>query len=102
MNKRRLELNEILVNVLGSNNVYFQPPATVKIKYPCVIYKRNSQDTIYSNDLLYRKRQSYEVMVIDSNPDSNIPGKIEELPLCRFDRHYTSDNLNHDVYVIYY
>ena len=102
MSSRREELHEILVDLLGSRNVYFQPPATVKIQYPCIIYKRNRIDTKYANDLLYKKSMGYLVTVIDSDPDSEIPDKVLQLPLTSFDRHYTADNLNHDVFNIYF
>lgn len=101
MNKRK-QLHETLVGILGSRNVYFQPPATVKMKYPCIVYKRNKINTIHANDVPYGSRQNYMVIVIDSEPDSLIPEKVGVLPLCRFERHYTADNLNHDIYNIFY
>lgn len=50
----------------------------------------------------YNYRVGYQVTVIDRNPDSLIPGKIASLPMCKFDRHYKAENLNHDVYNLYY
>lgn len=99
---RRLELNQILIELLGTRNVYFQPPATLKMKYPCIVYDRNDFDPIYADDNLYKGTMAYLVTVIDPNPDSEIPDKVRTLPLCRFVRHYTSDNLNHDVFNVYY
>lgn len=101
MNKR-LELHNKLVALLNSNNVYFQPPSTIKIQYPCIIYRRSSLDLKRANDLLYNKKTGYTITLIDSNPDNNINDKLILLPFCSFDRHYTADNLNHDVYTIYY
>lgn len=100
--ERRIELHYILKDLLGNDNIYFQPPETLKIKYPCIIYKRSSMDTIYANNKPYRHKKRYSVTIIDRNPDSVIPGKIAELPLCSFDTHFTKDNLNHDIYSIYY
>ena len=102
MSQRRIELHNVLVDVLGSKHVYFQPPSTVKMDYPCIVYRRNSVQTIFGDDSLYHRRTRYQVMVIDANPDSEIPDKVARLSLCSFDRHYTSNNLNHDVYNIYY
>lgn len=99
---RRQELHAILVDLLGTGNVYFQPPSTVKMKYPCIVYNRSSIDTRFANNQLYNHQYNYTVTVIDSNPDSDIPDRIIRLPLCRFDRHYTADNLNHDVFNVYY
>lgn len=99
---RRLELHDLLCSLLGSRNVYFQPPETVKIKYPCIIYRRNRIDTEHASNRPYKQMTAYQIIVIDSNPDSEIPGKIGRLPLSRFENHYTADNLNHDVYNVYY
>jgi hypothetical protein len=99
---QRLSLHQILVVLLGTNNVYFQPPSTVKMKYPCIVYRRNKIDEKRANNRLYLHKHGYQIMVIDENPDSTIPDKVLSLPLCSFDRHYTADNLNHDVFNIYY
>lgn len=98
----RLELQALLVNLLGSTNVYFQPPPSIQMKYPAIVYKRDGRDTIYANDQPYGHKKRYLVTVIDPNPDSLIPDKIAQLPLCRFDRFYTADNLNHDVYRLFF
>jgi hypothetical protein len=99
---RRLEFHQILKEVLGSDHVYFQPPADVKMKYPAIVYKRQAIDAKLADDQLYGTVTGYMVSVIDTNPDSEIPGKILELPMSRFNRHYTANNLNHDIFSIYY
>lgn len=104
---RRLELHGILTDILGTTGkettrVYFQPPSNIKMQYPCIVYSRLLMSTKYADDGSYNNRTCYSVIVIDPNPDSEIPGKIGALPLCQFDRHYTADNLNHDVYNIFY
>lgn len=98
----RLELHETLCDVLGSRHVYFQPPSSVKMVYPAIVYSRNSIGNDFANDLVYKQSLGYTVTVIDEDPDSNVVEKISRLPMCRFDRHFTSDNLNHDVFTIYY
>lgn len=100
--EKRLQLQSILEELLGSRNVYFQPPETVKLVYPCIIYSRSSGATKFANNKPYNYQQQYQLMVIDKNPDSVMPGKVTMLPMCKFERHYTKDNLNHDVYNIYY
>lgn len=98
----RLELHEILVDILGSRNVYFQPPEKTKLQYPAIVYSRSRIANDHANDDVYKQSLSYELTVIDSNPDSDIVIKISLLPMCRHDRHFKSDNLNHDVFTIYY
>lgn len=98
----RLKLHEILCEVLGSRQVYFQPPESVKMQYPAIVYSRNRIDNDHANDGVYIQSPSYIVTVIDKNPDSELVEKVSRLPMCRFDRHYTADNLNHDIFTIYY
>lgn len=98
----RLELHEILCEVLGSRNVYFQPPESVKMNYPAIVYSINNIDNTFADDDVYMQYYSYKVIVIDKDPDSEIVKKVSKLPRCTFDRPYTSDNLNHDVFTLYY
>lgn len=98
----RIQLQAELEGILGSRNVYYQPPASVKMSYPAIVYSRNDIQNDFANNNVYTQNRSYEVIVIDKNPDSEIVDKISQLPMCRFDRHYTSDNLNHDVFTIFY
>ena len=98
----RLELQNLLESILGSRNVYYQPPESIKIKYPAIIYSRNNIDNNFADDIVYMQNHTYQIIVIDANPDSEIVNKISKLPMCRYNRHYTSDNLNHDVFILNY
>ncbi len=99
---QRLDLQALLIELLGSSNVYYQPPPTVKMKYPCIIYKRDDKDTRFSNNKPYKHKTRYQVIVVDSNPDSDIHERVADLPLSSYVRFYTADNLNHDVYNLYF
>lgn len=98
----RLNLQTELEKILGSRNVYFQPPASVKMSYDAIRYSRKNIQNSFANNSVYNQRDCYELIVIYKNPDSDLPRKISRLPMCSFDRHYTADNLNHDVFTIYY
>ena len=98
----RLELHTLLTSILGSDNVYFQPPESISLKYPCIIYKRDYIKTDFADNFPYTLGKRYLVTVIDKNPDSVIPDRIAELPKSSFDRHFTSDNLNHDIFNLYF
>jgi len=98
----RLKLQQLLKTLLGSPNVYFQPPENLKLSYPCIVYARNSGETQFADDNPYTYTKRYGLTVIDKNPDSEILDKIATLPMCTFDRHYTADNLNHDTYNLYF
>lgn len=98
----RLELQANFEDILGSRNVYYQPPASVRMSYPAIVYSRKDIENVHANDSTYKQNHCYEVTVIDRDPDSEIVLAIAKLPLCSFDRHFTSDNLNHDVFTLYY
>lgn len=99
---QRLDLQEILVDLLGSRNVYFQPPPNIVMEYPCVVYRRENMVIHHANDHPYKHKKRYQITVIDRNPDSLIPDKVAQLPTCAFDRFYTADNLNHDVFQLFF
>lgn len=100
--EKRLQLQTLLEELLGSEYVYFQPPSKHKMNYPCIVYSRADLDTRYANDVPYSTKTRYKLTIIDANPDSNIPGKIATLPMSSFVTHYTADNLYHDIFNIYY
>lgn len=99
---KRLDLQAMLEELLGSEEVYFQPPASVKMQYPAIVYSRSNIVNEHADDSVYRQLPAYEVTVIDRDPDSEIVFKVSRLPYCRFDRHYTADNLNHDTFTLHY
>lgn len=98
----RLDLHELLCEVLGSRNVYYSPPESVKIKYPAIVYSRSDIDNKFANDSVYKQSHVYSITVIDDDPDSEIVERMSSIPKCKFDRHFVSDNLNHDVFTLYY
>lgn len=83
-------------------NVYFQPPESAKLTYPCIIYQLSRYHTTHSNNSLYTAKRRYTVTVIDRNPDSGIPETLLAFPLSSFDRYFVVDNLHHWVFGIYY
>ena len=100
---RRLQLHEKLCATLGSRNVYFQPPASVKLVYDCIIYKTASRDAIRADDRRYIPYDAYDVTFISRDPDSEIPGLLlESFRYIEHQRTYTADNLHHDLFRIYY
>jgi hypothetical protein len=96
----RLELQTLLEAI--TPNVYFQPPTNVQLVYPCIIYERDYADTKFADDKPYSHTVRYMIVVIDRNPDSPILDQIAALPMCVFNRFYSADNLNHNVYNIFF
>ena len=87
----------------AADHVYFQPPESVKLSYPCIIYQFKGIFIERADNGQYRRKRRYEIFVIDQNPDSQIPDRLlDVLPTARHDNHYTSDNLHHDVFTLYW
>lgn len=102
MAKKRTDLQNILEEILGSRNVYFKTPESVRMNYPAIVYGLDGIKNTYANGRVYLSHRIYSITVIDKDPDSPIVGKVSALPLCRFNRHYEKDNLNHDVFTLYF
>lgn len=105
---RRLDLHHKLKEVYerttgksSDGKVYFQPPASVKLSYPCILYKLSEMPPTFANNFPYQIEHSYELTVIDSDPNSNLREQIAKMPYCRLARVFESNNLHHYVFHIY-
>lgn len=99
----RIDLHEELCDVLGSRNVYFQPPESVKMKYDAIRYALGGKTIARANNKAYRSTNQYEGVVITKDPDTTTPDKlIARFEMCSVGRPYVSDNLHHYPFTIYY
>lgn len=99
----RLNLHEELCAILGSRNVYFQPPESVKMYYDAIRYKLGGKDLKRANNKIYRSTNQYEGVVITRDPDTTVPDQIlSNFEMCSFGRPYVADNLNHYPFTLYY
>ncbi len=96
----RLELHAIFKEL--TEHVYNQPPTNVAIQYPCILYKRTAEEVQWADNRRFADKIRYEVTVIDPNPDGTLWQKVRELPLCKLERHFTADTLNHDVFNLFF
>ena len=98
----RLSLHSKLCDLLGTRNVYFQPPESIKLSYPCIVYSRDSVSTTFADNNPYSHTKRYAVMVISKDPDSILPDKLAMMKTSSFKTQFTSNNLHHTVFTIYY
>lgn len=98
--QKRLDIQTLLETIV--EHVYFQPTNNTKLNYPCIIYKRDYAYTEYADNDPYRYCKRYQITVIDRDPDSPYPDKIAGLPMSTFNRFFTADNLNHDVFNVFF
>jgi hypothetical protein len=83
-------------------NVYFQPPENVAMTYPAVVYERAKANTEYADNEPYAITRQYQLQLISRDPDESAFDAIAALPLCVHERFFVADNLNHDVFNIYF
>lgn len=103
--EKRIELQRKLEGLYypgETPHVYFQPPASVKIIYPAIIFNFSNVKTIRSNNNLYNYMKSYEVTFVSTEPHHYMFDKLMNFPYSSFDRRYVADNLYHDVFTIFY
>lgn len=100
---RRPQLQAVLESIMGtSNSVWFQPPSDVRLTYPCIVYDFDRGSTKFANNKPYFYGQQYEVELIGMNPQPEKFEKLRDLPMTLHSRSFVADNLNHDVFSIYF
>ncbi len=99
----RIELQRVLEDLLGSDHVYFQPPESIKLKYPAIVYSLLTISTRKANDKKYLTWPHYRVQLISRDPDNDIVYKLLNLQHCSYagDR-FVVDNLYHDNFDLYF
>ena len=103
MARPRLQFQRILEQIVEPGGaVYFQPPPTLRMVYPCIRYTLERLDGTNADNATYLTMKAYNVIYISRNPDSEVPEKLRNLQYSRYIRYYTVDNLHHWVFTIYY
>ena len=66
------DLQEILQAIMGPNNrVYFQPPESTRMTYPCIRYERSNALSNYADNTPYQKTKRYTVTLITKTADND-------------------------------
>lgn len=103
---KRLGLDRYLRSIVkarcGAESVYYQPPANLRMKYPCICYELDKLRNRDADNGVYRQTVHYTVTVIDTKPDSEMTAAMSLLSKASHDRHFISDNLYHDVFSVWY
>ncbi len=105
LSERRSGLDKYLRSIVkercGSENVYYQPPANLRMKYPCICYEFAKIRNRDADDRVYGQTFHYRVTVIDTKPDSEMTAAVSLLTKASHDRQFISDNLYHDVFDVW-
>lgn len=100
--ERRIELDNKFKSIPGLENLYFQPPESIRLKYPCIIYNVSRNQQFYANNGKYMTGTRYTVKLISKNPDEPLREYLEQFRYCELASFYTANNLNHFVYDLIY
>ena len=103
--KDRLEVNQHLVDILGSEDrVYYQPPTGEELEYPCFAYTVKDGETWHADNNPYQFFPMYDVTHIYKNPDEGLAMTkklVSETSGVRYDRAWRVDNLYHENVVVW-
>lgn len=98
----RLKFRNKMVEQIGSEiRLYFQPPESRSIEYPCIVYHYEGLFHLPADNRKYILYDRFTVTAIDKDPDASWHNNLLNLSYSDFDRSYIFDNLNHWVYTIY-
>ena len=93
------EIVNLFSSIDGVSKVYLQPPSNVELEYPCIIITQSDLTVTYADDQPYLAAKSFDLLAIDYDMESSIPGDILKLAGGNFyiqpGRYYTADNLCH-------
>ena len=100
---QREHLQVVLEAICGDDaHVYFQPPSNLQMEYPAIVYQRDEASTQHADNKPFRISKQYQVTLVTRDPDEEIWDKLAALPTCSHERFFVADNLNHDVFTLYF
>ena len=98
---RRLKLHERFCSILGSRCVYYDPPETITMKYPAIVYNKARINTRHADNIKYLGRVAYTATLIRKDDDDDILDRLLLMPYTSYDRPMTANNLRHDTFTVY-
>lgn len=103
---RRITFDKKLRQILQDNgldvNIYFEPPRSISVKTPNILYKLDRSKPIYGDNKAYVDIAEYTVIFRTKEPCCIIHNDLLKLGQSSFVSKYTKDGLNHYQYKIYY
>lgn len=99
----RIELHKKLCDLLGSKNVYYQPPESLKINLPAIIYYADTPQEVNANNGVYFLGHRYHVTYLTLDPDSQVVDDIlTSFKKIHAETFFKKDNTNHYQFTLYY
>lgn len=92
----------LLESILGSDQVFFQPPDDIVMTYPAIVYNLDFESVSRADNLPYARKLRWIVTLISRDPMDPVRDAIADLPMCSFERAFPADHLNHQVFNLFY
>ena len=101
-----LRLRDILTecNVdLSEGHIYFQPPESLRMVYPALVYNVSRRDYEQADNQLYAQFLIWDLTWISKTPlDFVVDALLSQLECCVPTREYVSDGLYHTQLSLYF
>ena len=100
------ELRDILQEIIGPDGyVYYNPETSIKLKYDCFILERNNTYSIRADNKPYQKTPRWTITHICRDArdiDILIDKMLETFMWCEHETSFKSNNLEHNVFNLYF
>lgn len=84
-------------------NVYYQPPESIKLTYPCIVYSEETPYVEPADNIKYKVNRRWQIMVITKDPENTLGWTIfNSLSHCTIGRIFNSNNLHHVSLSLYF
>ncbi len=99
------QLRDKLYLVNNTKNVYYNPPTSIRMEFPCFRFELNNLDVKHADNFAYSRKPRWAVTYITRDVED--VEKVAEQMLdifqyCNFDTSFRSDNLEHAVFNLYF
>lgn len=99
----RQEFHNKLKEIYPNISIYFQPPASIKMSYPCIIYNLDNINMTRADNKIYTAQYRYALTYVSNKPDDTDYQKLfDTFEYVNLERYYRADNLNHYLITILY
>lgn len=100
---KRVDIQEKFKFLLGSDNVYYQPPANLKMKYPAIVYSLDGLDVKRFDNTRLINKNCFSVTHIYRNESENlVETMLKNFEYISFDNRSIVDGIYNDHYTIYW
>lgn len=93
----RLTLQNKLESILGSRNVYYNPPESQKMSFPAIVYNLSDLRQVHADNRKYIDYTTYKITVVSKQVDHPAIRAVLDLPMTKFSANYTKNGFYHTV-----